>query len=247
MSPAFGSSFISLQESPAALCLGYLGARAWPFEVLFRRCCDDSFPTASMRALMELYVGIRTVMRPKTQTASHFSGRYRCPESPAQLKLSRRFCEIHYVRPQCNQSLLHGTLHMSWDVSLYRFSRQYSSLSEIPDDEQAHPLGTLQEVQAAVSAVFPATDWTDPVWGIFDADVGSIEFNVGRDDPVGSLALHVRADEAVIGGILQLCSRLSCQAIDLTDSKFPDQSEHPDAGLQAWRDYRDHVVGNPEV
>lgn len=136
---------------------------------------------------------------------------------------------------------------MSWDVSLYRFTRQYRTIEEIPGDEQPLPLGSLAEVQAAVSGVFPGTDWSDSVWGVYDSEFGSIEFNVGKDDPVQSLGLHVRASDAIVGGILHLCERVGCQAIDLTDSTFLDQSEHPVAGLEKWREYRNQVVGKGGV
>lgn len=131
---------------------------------------------------------------------------------------------------------------MSWDVSLYKFTRRYSNIQDIPGDEQPRPLGTLSEVQTTVSDVFPGTNWKDPVWGIYDGEFGSIEFNVRKDDSVQSLALHVRARDAIVGGILQLCERLGCQAIDLSDSSFLDQSEHPAAGLAKWREYRDQVI-----
>ncbi|MFS2034682.1 hypothetical protein ACEN8I_11715 [Polaromonas sp. CT11-55] len=136
---------------------------------------------------------------------------------------------------------------MSWDVSLYKFTRSYKIIEEIPNDEKLLALGSLREVQAAVSSVFPGTSWSDPHWGIYDSEFGSIEFNIGKEEPVEGLALHVRASDAIVGGILQLCGLMGCQAIDMTDSSFLDQSEHPAAGLQKWREYRDQVVGNDAV
>ena len=133
---------------------------------------------------------------------------------------------------------------MSWDVSLYKFTRSYRTIEEIPNDEEPQPLGSLLEIRAAVSSVFPGTNWSDPHWGIYDGEFGSIEFNIGKDDPVGSLALHVRASDAIVGGILLLCGSMGCQAMDLTDSSFLDQAEHPESGLQKWREYRDQVVGD---
>ncbi|MFP4895969.1 hypothetical protein [Paraburkholderia sp. EG304] len=131
---------------------------------------------------------------------------------------------------------------MSWDVSLYKFTKRYRRIQDIPGDEQPHPLGTRSEVQAAVSDAFPGTNWNDPAWGIYDVEFGSIEFNLGKDDSVRSLALHARASAAIVGGILQLCERLGCQAIDLSDSSLLDQSEHPTAGLEKWRKYRDQII-----
>ncbi|VWC72923.1 hypothetical protein [Burkholderia lata] len=132
---------------------------------------------------------------------------------------------------------------MSWDVSLYKFTRRYKTTEEIAHDEQPLSLGSLSEVHAAVSEVFLGTDWSDPAWGIYDSEFGSIEFNVGKDDPVKSLGLHVRASDAVVVGILNLCERIRCQAIDLTDGSFLDQSELPAAGLGKWREYRDQIIG----
>jgi hypothetical protein len=136
---------------------------------------------------------------------------------------------------------------MSWDVVLYKFSRIYRTIDEITPDEQPHSLGSLKDVQTAVSSVFPATNWDDAQWGTVVTEFGSIEFNVGKEDPVQGLALHVRAGEAVIPGILQLCERLNCQAIDTSAGNFLEQAEQPEKGLQQWRQYRDRVVGNFEA
>lgn len=122
---------------------------------------------------------------------------------------------------------------MSWDVSLYEFTQRYRTVEEIPGDEQPRLLGSLSEVHATVSAVFPGTDWGDAVWGIYEGEYGSIEFNVGEEDPVQSLGLHVRASDAIVGGILQLCGRMGCQAIDPSTGTFLDQSAHPSAGLES--------------
>lgn len=133
---------------------------------------------------------------------------------------------------------------MSWDVSLTKFSQTYESIEEIPDDAQLIALGTLREVQQAVSAVFPGTDWKDPHWGVHDSEWGSIEFSTGKNDPVQGVMLHVRASETVVIGIRQLCERMGCQAIDMTDGSFLDRSESPAAGLAKWAAYRDRVVGS---
>lgn len=135
---------------------------------------------------------------------------------------------------------------MSWDVSLCRFSRRYESITDIPQDERLLVMGSLLDVQAAVSAVFPGTDWSDPSWGIYECQFGSIEFSVGRNDPVDGLMLHVRAGAPIVGGILQLCQRLSCQAIDCGDGSFLDRAADPAAGLEKWQAYRDQVVGKAD-
>ena len=131
---------------------------------------------------------------------------------------------------------------MSWDVSLFKFSRNYQTLDEIPENEQPFSLSSRKEIQTEISSVFPNTNWNDPIWGIFDSEFGSIEFNIGKDDPVQSLALHVRASDAILGGLFDLCHRLGCQAIDLSYSTFLDQSSDPTLGLEKWRTYREQVI-----
>ena len=136
---------------------------------------------------------------------------------------------------------------MSWDVFLQKFSRTYESLGEMSGDENPQPLGTRQAVQEAISSVFTSTDWSDPQWGNLLAEFGSVEFNIGARDPVQSVALHVRAGDAVIGGILELCRRLGCQAMDPEGGRFLDRSEVPETSLLQWQKYRDRVVGNREA
>lgn len=72
---------------------------------------------------------------------------------------------------------------MSWDISIMRFSRDYQSVSDIPDDDQSLDIGSIERVHRAVSTTFPGTDWTDSTWGIWDAPFGSIEFNLGKHGP----------------------------------------------------------------
>jgi hypothetical protein len=132
---------------------------------------------------------------------------------------------------------------MSWDVTFFRFRQRYTTIDQIADDEQPLCLGALDEIQAAVSAVFPGTDWTKPRWGRFAGEPGSIEFSVWKTDPIQSLSLHVRAGDPIVEGILRLRERMDCQAIDLTDGCFLELSDDPLRGLRRWRQVRDCVVG----
>ena len=132
---------------------------------------------------------------------------------------------------------------MSWDVSILKLSRSYRDASEIPDDEKPIELGSLADIHRAVLSVFPGTDWQDPSWGLWSSHLGSIEFNVGKDDPVLSFMLHVRASEGVVSGIVQLCLDNSWQGIDCSSGEFIERAQHPELGLSAWSAYRDQIVG----
>ncbi len=132
---------------------------------------------------------------------------------------------------------------MSWDIAIMKFTRPYASPDDIPDDEPGLSLGPRSEVHARVSAIFPGTDWRDPAWGVWVSGADSIEFNLGDDDPVGDLMLHVRASEAVVPLIVSLCLDNGWQGIDCSAGAFMERSLAPAQGLAMWTDHRDRVGG----
>lgn len=130
---------------------------------------------------------------------------------------------------------------MSWDIGLCKFGRRYERIDEISDDESTL-LGSAVAVRACIDAVFPGVDWTDPTWGTWRADCGSIEFNMGKDEVIKSAALHVRASDAVVAPIIQLSLNNDWQAIDYSSGEFLEHAQDPASGLAAWRAYRDQIV-----
>jgi hypothetical protein len=136
---------------------------------------------------------------------------------------------------------------VSWDVSICKVSRVYASMEEIGEDERCFPLGSRAEVQAAVSSVFGATDWSDPNWGVYEAPFGSVEFNLGGPEPMEGLMLHVRASTAVIAPIVEMCLKHGWQALDTSNGEFLEQSPVPEAGLVEWLQYRARVLGQPDA
>jgi len=66
----------------------------------------------------------------------------------------------------------------------------------------------------------------------------SIEFGVGSDDPVTTLALHVRGEDAVVAPIAQLIDRLGARAIDSWTGEFFDPETAVES-IQQWRTYVD--------
>lgn len=131
---------------------------------------------------------------------------------------------------------------MSWDVSIFRFARQYASVEEIPEDETPLPLAPREEVHRAVTEFFPGTNWKDPAWGQFDSTFGSVEFNIGKEDPVGSFMLHVRASNEIVAPILAMCRAQNWLALDLSTGEFLNASVDPTAGLEGWRAFRNRAL-----
>jgi hypothetical protein len=135
---------------------------------------------------------------------------------------------------------------VSWDISICKFSQSYESIDDIPEDEKPVPIGSLTAVRAAISRVFPSTDWSDPEWGVFEAPFGSIEFNLSSEDPVKSLMLHVRAGDEIVPPIVQLCREEGWQAVDGSEGAFLEQSPVPEAGLRSWRGFLDQILDGGE-
>ncbi|WP_038485383.1 hypothetical protein [Collimonas arenae] len=131
---------------------------------------------------------------------------------------------------------------MSWDISISKFSKKYTSIADIPDDEKPLEIGSLSIVHEAVLKVFRGTSWADPSWGIWDSQAGSIEFNLGHVDPASGIMLHVRTNAEVIPLIVKLCLDNGWQGIDCSSGDFIEQSEEPANGLQSWAAYRDQVI-----
>ena len=131
---------------------------------------------------------------------------------------------------------------MSWDVSIIKFAIAYRDVGDIPSDEVPLELGPRSHVHHCVLAVFPGTDWSDPSWGIWDSDAGSIEFNLGRDEPAKGMMLHVRSRGEVVPAIVRLCLENGWQGIDCSSGEFIEQSADATRGLESWAAYRDHAL-----
>ena len=116
---------------------------------------------------------------------------------------------------------------MSWDISVQRFPRTYSGIDEIPDEAPCLPVGAPGEVRALISRFFPQTNWADPAWGVFDSDEGSIDFNLGPDDPSTGFMMHVYATAAIVPAVVDMCRAAGWQAFDCSSGDFLECANDP--------------------
>jgi len=101
------------------------------------------------------------------------------------------------------------------------------------------PLGSREAVCAAIDAVFPFVKWVDEDWGLWDSDVGAVEFDLGEDDPVMSIAVSVRARHILIVPVMQLCSDNGW--ISIMDDNATEDIPVTAADEAAWRAYRAQI------
>lgn len=127
---------------------------------------------------------------------------------------------------------------MSWDVLLLNYG------GAPPDPEgPSEPLGSGAEVRDRLSALLPEVNWAHPAWGLYRAGAGcSIEFNLGRTEPVESIMLHVRGDGAAAGAVAALAAQLGWAALDMSSTEFLAPAAASGAGWEAFLAYRDRVV-----
>lgn len=136
-------------------------------------------------------------------------------------------------------SLIGGN-HISWDVMIFHLREKPNSLEGLSDAAML-PLGPAAQVRAAVSAVLAGVDWSDHTWGLYGGDGFSIEFNVGKEDPIQNMMLHVRGGGEAIPDIMRLVVANGWVALDCSTSEFLDPTAPSDEGWVGFQKYRDGV------
>lgn len=109
---------------------------------------------------------------------------------------------------------------MSRDVYIMKFSRPYAKIKDVADDDPLLPIGTFEDIRAAISKHLPGTDWTDSAWGIFDSPLSLVEFNLGEDEPPIGFMLHVRVSTGIDRRIVELCQEQGWVALDCSVGEF---------------------------
>ncbi|MEV7394148.1 MULTISPECIES: hypothetical protein [unclassified Streptomyces] len=134
---------------------------------------------------------------------------------------------------------------MSWDVLLLRLPADVTSLHGLPADRAPDPLGRKYDVLAAVAQAVPEVDLSDPTWGDLSGPTWSIELNIGSNDPVDSIMLHVRGSgDDVLTPVFRLAEALQCKVLDCAEGDLitPEQT----LGWHAFQQFRDRVIGGAQ-
>jgi hypothetical protein len=110
---------------------------------------------------------------------------------------------------------------MSWDVLLLRLPDDVTSVHEVPADYVSDPLGRRHDVLAAVAQACPEVDLSDPTWGDLDGPTWSVELNIGSEDPVDSIMLHIRGSgDDVLTPVFRLAETLQCKVFDCAEGNL---------------------------
>jgi hypothetical protein len=131
---------------------------------------------------------------------------------------------------------------MSWDVMVFHLRDKPKSLEDLRDDAML-PLGPAVQVRDGVSAVLSGVDWSDRTWGLYGGDGFSIEFNVGDEDPIQNMMLHVRGGGDAVADIMKLVVANGWVALDCSTSEFLDPAAASNEGWTGFQKYRDKIIG----
>lgn len=85
-------------------------------------------------------------------------------------------------------------------------------------------------------------DWSDTTWGLYRGDGYSIEFNVGEEDPIQDMMLHVRGGGDAIADIMKFVVPNGWAALDCSTSEFLDPANPSDEGWAGFQEFRDDVL-----
>jgi hypothetical protein len=132
---------------------------------------------------------------------------------------------------------------MSWDVLLMRFPEDFNGdFDEIPNNWEPEELFTKDYFAKELNKIFPEINTEDKTWMTLDSETFSIELNIGDDEPISNIMLHVRGDDMAIHAIELLCKTFNLQALDTTESELIDFSKNTNDGFAKWREYRNLVL-----
>ena len=131
---------------------------------------------------------------------------------------------------------------MSWDVMVFRFDGLAPRTMDDMDSANMLPLGAAAEVRESIAAALKGVNWSDPTWGLYKGDGFSIEFNVGDDDPITDMMLHVRGGGEAIPAIMRFAVPQGWSALDCSTGEFLDPAAPSDEGWKRFQSYRDKVL-----
>lgn len=131
---------------------------------------------------------------------------------------------------------------MSWDVMIFNTRGKRPPPVEEFQKSDYEPLGPGAAVRERLSELLPGIDWSDTTWGVYEGNGFSIEFNVGEDDPIGDMMLHVRGGGDAIPAIVTFARPMGWSALDCSTSEFLDLDNPSQAGWEGFQELRDRII-----
>lgn len=125
---------------------------------------------------------------------------------------------------------------MSWDIVLLKSKIDIS-------DKQAQPecMGEKIVLIEEFEKNFSLVDFSNKTWGVFNDGQTSIEINIGTNEKVYSIMLHVRGGGDPFDFIKKTCDYFKWSALDGSTGEYFDLASPPRESWERWKKYRDKI------
>src|SRR5690606_1075471 len=108
---------------------------------------------------------------------------------------------------------------MSWDILLLK-----SKIDTDDMDAQPESMGDREELIEEFKKLSTEIDFSDKTWGIYFDGQTSIEINIGSDEKVNSIMLHIRGGGNPFIFIATTCEHFKWYALDCSTGQYIDFS-----------------------
>ena len=136
------------------------------------------------------------------------------------------------------------SMHLqTWDILVQDIPPGITSVDQMPPGFKTAPIGQRDDIIAAITAIAPDVDFSDPTWGVIRGDGYTIEINIGEEAVTSDFAFHVRGDDEAAIVISRILQRLELRAYDPQSlSGIFRPGEPAVESLRAWRSIHDDAI-----
>jgi hypothetical protein len=132
---------------------------------------------------------------------------------------------------------------MSWDVFVFKAPNHVGTVDQIAKDFEPEPLGAAADVRVRLRDATRGLDLSDTAWGQLNGSTWSIDLNIGSDDPVDSIMLHVRGTgDDLISIVVGIATAVHARALDISTGEFLTGDPGQIDGWHGFQRYRNQVL-----
>jgi hypothetical protein len=129
---------------------------------------------------------------------------------------------------------------VSWDILIQAADSPPPKFADLSPDWEGTPLGSLDFVRSTLNKVVPNSIWQDGNFGLYETDEGSIEYNLGDEEPCTAIMLHVRGHgEPLIAQLIAIANVSGWYALDILQGEWFHHGADPRVGLSDFHKFQE--------
>ena len=131
---------------------------------------------------------------------------------------------------------------MGWDLTVLNIVNSPETLEQVQDDAVL-PLGSREYVASIIQKTFSDVDITDTSWLVVTRQKYSIEFDIGRNNTVTYLTIHVHGDIESVDAISLFARTSGWSFLDASIGNFIDFKKVDTAeGFLRGQQYKNEIL-----